>query len=484
MGPARVRAAAVLAGTALAVPGVAAAAPAPPAAPAVSAAGAPGSTAYLRARYGVSEREALRRLALQGTAPALDAELRRRFPDSYAGHRLDQAGGGVLVVHSTDPAGARAALAGRPGVRVDPARWSHAALDRERDRLDRAVNARGRAAEVGVDVAANRVLLLTRPDTPAGQRLAAPAVDPALVAVGRFDAGAPRSAAAGPPLCEVRACPAPLRGGMRLDVKRNRPAPAYPQDPTSPRANPDWGQCTVGFLGYAARTATEYVLTAGHCTVGPYLNDGGNPTLTFRRDLRDKPIGTEKGSFENGPVGQTSYPADYAFLPFADKSARDYWVKGPRNLVLSRCVPSSGPCAPRDVPIRSVRPFSAMAVGTVVCGTGTGDDSPSSGYVVNTGVVPGTRCGEIIALDTGIKSNICSRPGDSGGPLFTEADGAALGLLNNGTVTPHDGRPHPCPTDGTEWTIYSPLSTVLEHVKRQTAAELGEDYGFRVLTEK
>jgi streptogrisin C len=49
-----------------------------------------GSIAYLTAQYKISEDEALRRLALQRMAPALDSELAKKFPKTFAGSYLDQ----------------------------------------------------------------------------------------------------------------------------------------------------------------------------------------------------------------------------------------------------------------------------------------------------------------------------------------------------------------------------------------------------------
>ncbi len=47
---------------------------------------------------------------------------------------------------------------------------------------------------------------------------------------------------------------------------------------------------------------------------------------------------------------------------------------------------------------------------------------------------PGTRCGEVTSTNGGFVTNICSRKGDSGGPLFSEATGYAYGILNDGTA--------------------------------------------------
>ena len=68
---------------------------------------------------------------------------------------------------------------------------------------------------------------------------------------------------------------------------------------------------------------------------------------------------------------------------------------------------------------------------------------------------------------------------DSGGPLFSEIDGMAYGILHGG----YDGN-GPCPTSpaGTEWSDYSPMSRVVSHVNQQTQELEGRNYQFRVRT--
>jgi streptogrisin C len=96
----------------------------------------------------------------------------------------------------------------------------------------------------------------------------------------------------------------------------------------------------------------------------------------------------------------------------------------------------------------------------VLCATGTGDMDPNNGYK-NSTTLPGTRCGEITGTNGGIVTNICSRKGDSGGPLFSELSGRAYGILNGGTAGVGN-----CPTTspGSEWSQYSPLSKIFTDV--------------------
>ncbi|TMM30842.1 MAG: hypothetical protein E6F99_28675, partial [Actinobacteria bacterium] len=69
-----------------------------------------GSIAYLRQTFGVSEREALRRLQLQQTAQVLVDRFARRAADTSGGLWIDQAHGGQLVVATTAPQAAAALL--------------------------------------------------------------------------------------------------------------------------------------------------------------------------------------------------------------------------------------------------------------------------------------------------------------------------------------------------------------------------------------
>src|SRR4051794_19402631 len=65
--------------------------------PLVTVREAPGSVAYLESQYGISEREALRRLDLQRMDAELDRSLASRYPDTFAGTSLNQKDGGLLI---------------------------------------------------------------------------------------------------------------------------------------------------------------------------------------------------------------------------------------------------------------------------------------------------------------------------------------------------------------------------------------------------
>lgn len=464
-----------------------------------------GSIAYLREKYGVSEAEALRRLRLQLTSRQVHEQLTELLPDSYAGMTLDQANGGVLILHGRDQAKLRDALRDVPdrtNVKILPARWSLKELTETRDRLDSKINQAGPVAEVVVDVEENVVAVYQRDGADqiglplrtgkesdiASRMVRNPvrAVADAVaaehgIAVHRQLVLGPRKMkiVTGPSIkldspvasgCDPRTCQPPMRGGMRLDMLRNQ----YGTD--SDYKNPWWGQCTNGFNMYDYSRGWNYIMTAGHCTVGAFKS---GQTNSYRLDLGQKPVGYEVANFENGPIsGGSTYPQDYAIQPY--NNSYDFW-SGPyaKNRVVSWCywsVSTWQGCVDGTFSISGYYSYSTITVGWIVCGTGTGDGSTASGYFSSEQNLPGTKCGEVTSKDGGVKTNICTRPGDSGGPLFSELDGAAYGILSNGTDA--SGA---CPSGsnaGSERSWYSPIDKILTHVKNQTVQYENKDYQF------
>ncbi|MFJ6198433.1 trypsin-like serine protease [Micromonospora sp. NPDC092111] len=415
---------------------------------------APASVGYLSDRYRVPRDEAARRLALQDLSAPLAATLAARFPAEYAGMWLDQAGGGVLTIAATDPAPVARAVAGMPDaahVTVVPVRHSRRALDAAAARLAGALGVTA-GSDVLVDERANELVVLT------GDTVAA---DDARLAGARDDAGVPvrtqtrRGASAIAKACDPRYCTtAPMRGGIRLDV---------------PRDDGTVGGCTSGF-NLRAASGRYYVLTAGHCVVGGRHQQVDRAWHQF---LGPKvPVGVES---TNPVLAENNFPYDYAVLPYAD-GASTRWAYPRRtagdlpSLVNYWCVADNPACATKgshDVRVTGLTPYGAVQAGWVVCATGSAY-TPTAGeqYVdsgAGAGYLPGTRCGEVTGKASGgIDVRVCARPGDSGGPLFTESDGRALGVLSFGTY----GR-GPC-TNPDEVNSYSPVSTILDRVNSRT----------------
>ncbi|SCE79492.1 streptogrisin C [Micromonospora viridifaciens] len=425
---------------------------------------APASVSYLANRYDVSQEEAARRVALQELSAPLAASLAADFPDAYAGMWLDQTRGGILTIAATDTEPVATAVAGLPDadhVRVVPARYTLRQLTEAAARLAAELSVTA-GTDVVVDEKANEVVVLT------GDVLRA---DDARLAGALAGAGVPartqlrKDPSAILKACDPRYCAqAPMRGGIRLDI---------------PRDNGTVGGCTSGF-NLRARSGQYYVLTAGHCVAS---STHTHVDQVWHQFLGPKvPVGVESTS----PVLAEytgALPYDYAALPY-QPGALDQWAYPKRpttptpSLVNYWCVSDNPACAnggSHDVKVTGVTPYSSVQVGWIACATGSAY-TPKAGetYVdsgAGVGYIPGTRCGEIKStVGGGITVQVCARPGDSGGPLFTESDGKALGIL-------HDGDPGsgPC-TRADEKNTYAPVSLILDRLNARTGL------GFQIAT--
>jgi len=437
---------------------------------------APGSVRYLMERYGVSQEEALRRLELQRISPQLSAWFTEKQSDSYAGMWIDQADGGNLIIASTDPVkvlSATRSLQDRAHIRTVKVKWSLKALEATAQRLSSRLNA-GPDPDytVDVDVVENKAVVwrLAGAKEAGAAALRTGRIGEEAERIDHLDAAVAGALADEPhgkviarqltvgtekiglqkgPInyvtCDPRSCDPPMRGGLRLDIQRN---------------DGSWGGCTSAFTMYSWAYSASYVLTAGHCTTGP--NKVGI-TYTYHRNT---PVGYEVYDLENGPTCSTcsTYPFDYAIQPIRTGYV-GYW--SPVNRVNSYCWWSDSTwqgCQDGTYQITRAYTYSQIGVGWIVCATGSGDQSTGAG----SGYLPGTRCGEIIRKEAsnGLVANICARAGDSGGPLFSEIDDAAYGILWGGDVgSPSSG---PCRSPGNERNKYSAISGILDHVKKQT----------------
>ncbi|WP_052745023.1 trypsin-like serine protease [Micromonospora sp. HK10] len=414
---------------------------------------APASVAYLTDRYGIPAAEAARRLALQERSGTLAGTLAARFPAEYGGMWLDQAGGGLLTIGATRPETLRSALAADPDaahLRVVPVRASLARLTDAATRLARTLGVTA-GTDVVVDQRANELVVLSTgaDDARLAEALAGagvPARSQARIAAGTVEKA-----------CDPRYCDrAPMRGGIRLDV---------------PRDNGTVGGCTTGF-NVRDKNNVDYVLTAGHCVLS---STHTHRDRTWHQYLGPKaPVGYES---TNPGLGENAYPNDYAIIPYPGDALRE-WAYPVRktgatpSLVNYWCVKDNPRCTgSRDVAITGYVPVSQVKAGWVVCATGSAY-TPKSGEVyvdsgAGAGYLPGTRCGEVLGTSTGgIDVRICARPGDSGGPLFTETDGKALGILSYG-----DDGSGAC-TNPNEQNHYAGVSTILDRANARTGLGL------------
>ncbi|MCA2211285.1 S1 family peptidase [Jidongwangia harbinensis] len=270
--------------------------------------------------------------------------------------------------------------------------------------------------------------------------------------------------------CQLLNCGPTVRGGMRMHIRRD---PDHQQ-------NGRRGSCTVGFT-VRGSDGWAYLLAAGHRVEGPgpkrqYAYHAGLPLAWEKAapgyDEHDQNAPPDAAYFMNEPGGTFH---DYALMPFQTDGMNwsGYWLngRGGNNLVGASCTtPSSRPCSGDTYAISGVRTREQIVPGTVACATGTGTIYPDSA-----GYQWGSRCGEIKAKNMedyflqgnsghGVKVDICSRKGDSGGPLFSQLDSKAYGVLSGGPP-----RSEPCdPAHPQEYSVYTSLSHDLQEAARRT----------------
>jgi streptogrisin C len=379
--------------------------------PALRAAEVAGALDYLSRTYGVGAGEAMRRLELQRTAAGLQEVLARDFPDTYAGSWIDQRHGGVLMIASTRPAVLDAplsAIADRAHIQVVPARRSR----RELESIAAGITARLHlpvAQAPVIDDEHNQVVLYNdaalRDDLSAG---------PAGLAVVRPDDGRLTKS------CTLQNCPPPMRGGLKLYIF------------SSLASRPNWiWYCTNGFNVHGT-DGRQYTVTAGHCFEGEgnYADDDSHWVGYYQSS-------TLAGFFDD-------YPADGMIAPYLVTGGVNYsryWLDNqPTNRVWD-----SRRGAP--VPVTGSESYAQIGTGWVLCSTGAGSLD--------------TRCGAVTGKDGGVVTDICTKGGDSGGPLFSEIDNRAYGVLSWG-----DNADDSCPPGVRSG--FSPLSVLFATVEAKS----------------
>ncbi|MEV7548358.1 trypsin-like serine protease [Amycolatopsis sp. NPDC089917] len=443
------------------------------------------SVRYLVENYRVDEQEALRRLELQTDGGKLDELLQRDRGAEYGGMWLDQEKG-QLVVAMTEPAAAEPYLKAMPDraeVRTQQVQHSLRQLTAAKNRVAAKVGAGPEAVYLpSVSESENRVVLWER-DWVAQEKAAVRAAGDVVTA----EVNTARQAAAAESglvvsrvlknpnalstpnvdlgFCHPLYCTnyGPMRGGLRLDMKRD--------DGT-------WGGCTSAFNlrstggGFPGK---GWVLTAGHCM---RTKTNNTPTQHNGNDV-----------LQQHGIEKSSYPYDYAALPYVNDAASTKWLEGQtgRNRVLKYCrnggmdSNSDTPCGQQatsvDEYITGARKLADIKAGYVVCASGTASsavnypDSVDSG--AGAGYLVGTRCGRVLSTDVGINTDLCARPGDSGGPLFSQADHAALGIL----IGNQQSRSGPCQAG--ELNNYAPIETITTDLSERIA---GQGSKFAVIT--
>jgi streptogrisin C len=419
-----------------------------------------GSVAYLRQAYGISEEEALRRLILQDTARSLAAKFTSTAADTYGGMWLDQAHGGRLVIASTSPPAADSLLNGifdRAHIDVHTATYSLQDLEQTQQRLASQLGTGPNSVLLpAISETTNQVILWRRDWLP-GQSAKVNTANQIVRSEGGKVAlkTLPRPKGLFAPHVNVGSCQplyctgyGPMRGGIRLDIQRD---------------DGSWGGCTSGFNVRAtggSYAGQAFVLTAGHCILASRHTHTDQPFHNGDRLLR-----------EVSKLAVNSFPYDFAFMPYTNATVAKTWLdKWPqRNLVLTTCPKNSGTsCKSSDLAITGVRPFSGVVSGEILCSSGSA--SSSANYPKSwdsgsgAGYQPGTHCGRVTGTDVAINTDICTRAGDSGGPLFNEVDGVAYGILEGN----RQDREGTCKQG--ENNNFTPVSMILDYLNAQPAA--------------
>jgi streptogrisin C len=355
---------------------------------------------YLTKEYGITTAEAMRRLELQRTSALLDEELQKSYPDSYGGMWLDHDNGGVLVVGATDPAVIQAALREAPDyahMRVNRVARSLAFLQASAAKI-MAVEGAVRREQTGddppettfdviasVDEVTNTVLVTG----PHASKYSSGGLEQAHT----LSAGTVTLSTAWPSViddaCYIRGCEKPMRGGVQLQLYQSLSGSAG-------------GNCTNGF-NVRSSNGWQWTVTAGHCLKNAnYTRHNGSW------------VGAERWDTFVG----THYGYDGAILPYVVTGGVNYatyWLSGrPDYYVFATGVSSA-------YPIRGMYTYSQIKVGWAACHTGAGYN--------------GTRCGRVVGKDGSIRMSFATQNGDSGGPLFSQVDQRAYGILKGHSGT-------------------------------------------------
>lgn len=359
-----------------------------------------GSVDYLTSTYHVTQADAIRRLDLQSWSSQTEPVLARRFRAEYAGMWLDQAHGGILYIATTRPG----LLLRWPGLRAER-RWiravlvarSRASLTRLQTRMQATVARLG--GWTSIDDQRDQVVVWT---TSAKLSAMASAIGRLRIAAGAYAVHV--AAVMQPAACNLagRQCDPPMRGGVQLDLWNASMSTIL-------------GYCTNGFDVHGSN-GWDYTLTAGHC----FTETNAYYTRAWDASANSHWVGTL-----NGGVFIQAYPIEYALLPYytgaGSNNGNAYWIPAyqPQYEVLSVCKtwtdPYGGSCTTNESwPMKGMYTYSQIGVGWTVCAAGA---------------TTGTICGGVTSKDGGIVTNICRKAGDSGGPLFSQADDMAYGIL-------------------------------------------------------
>lgn len=346
---------------------------------------------FLAQERGISRDEAAARQARQ--TEALEAIERNQLEErkDFGGVWID--GDDQVTVGVVDGASVRSLglsdLAGGATVEGREVRASFAALKaiaanvsdgiHELPALDRA------QVEVGIDTPRNRVVIRT-----ADQRSAAVAalveraasVHGSLLAVeGGLQPVEPSSCTSGP------YCGPPLRGGVQID------------QPTS--------YCSGGFYARSVSDNKPYLITAGHCSAGPWTTKASAGTTHVIGDRHSSHVGIY---------------GDFGIIDIDNPLG---WQPKPWVVVLA----SSSTTLDEEYAISNE---GGSVVGMSVCKTGA-TTGTTCGFVQQVGITATYTSGETVS-NLG-RADYCSAPGDSGGPVYRLHNAYGIHVASSGSCT-------------------------------------------------
>jgi streptogrisin C len=403
------------------------------------------SVGYLTTTYHVGTADALRRLWLATAAEDLVRRLSSALPGEYAGARLDQRNGGVLVVAATRPEHARRVVRGLPHrdeIRVVPATYSLRDLARVRDRVAART---GKGGSPQVNEVTNRVEVWTAERAAVTRALAGLGPDRDAVVIRAVPTEVSTA-------CDFYECDPPMRGGISVSLA------------THEKEHIDY--CTAAF-NIKDDDGNLFTSTAGHC-----ITDLAARDPRFILSLKNNKVIGDIASVRSVYANTRGPRLDYAFVRVIQT---DEWFPSghSKNAMLFKCSeqkmqPKTCDKSKEDLtyPITGIKNYGAMNVGDVVCMAGA---SP-----MMAAVKPGVRCGEIIAKpDGGIQTNICAKKGDSGSPLFDQPTNKAYGIESS----VESAATGPCLPAAEQQTNYTPLSEAL------TAATAAKGRTYSLITD-
>jgi hypothetical protein len=340
---------------------------------------------------GVSAQKAEENLVIQGQGDGIVEELERSQGKRYAGVWFDDVTGEFVVPVLTGTSSASIASALPDSLQNDfrtrQAQYSWTELLEGHERIDEALLPllEGGQVQTSLDPRANAVVVTEIENTSSAERAQVQAAveEAGVKAEIRQQAGQLDVITQACTTTDPRLCDKPLRGGTAI-------TPACAGCPGTV------GECSAGFKATSITTGYRYVLTAGHCAVGipKWASEDSHQNWY--------PIGNVEGfqfpTHDWAKINATG--SSWDTTPWPSEVAH-FWEDQERSITAE----------------------GASYLGEYVCHSGNAS---------------GTTCGNVGELDKTLTvqegtlyhetefNDICSRGGDSGGPVFTGNTGVGI----------------------------------------------------------